>query len=114
MLVAHHKLPCTIVIDYNKLQSFGRTNEVLNLEPLRDKFEAFNLECQIVNGHDHLQIFDALNSSSDNPQVIVLNTIKAHPLKYAMNKLESHYYPPNAEQLTEGLKDIKNHYQVEL
>ena len=111
LLVAHHKLPCTIVIDYNKLQSFGRTNEVLNLEPLRDKFEAFNLECQIVNGHDHLEIFDALNSSNDNPQVIVLNTIKAHPLKYAMNKLESHYYPPSSDELTEGLKDIKEHYE---
>ena len=111
LFIAHHKLPCTIVIDYNKLQSFGRTNEVLNLEPLRDKFEAFNLECQIVNGHDHLEIFDALNSSSDNPQVIVLNTIKAHPLKYAMNKLESHYYPPSSDELTEGLKDIKEHYE---
>ncbi|HCK04371.1 MAG TPA: transketolase [Methylophilaceae bacterium] len=111
LFIAHHKLPCTVVIDYNKLQSFGRTNEVLNLEPLRDKFEAFNLECQVVNGHDHLEIFDALNSASDNPQVIILNTVKAHPLKYAMDSLESHYYPPSEDQLTEGLKDIKEHYE---
>jgi transketolase len=87
---------------------------VIELEPLGEKFKSFNLDCEVVNGHNHLEIFNALNSLSDYPKVIILNTIKAHPLKYAMNKLESHYYPPNAEQLTEGLKDIKNHYQVEL
>ncbi|MDA9344653.1 thiamine pyrophosphate-dependent enzyme [Gammaproteobacteria bacterium] len=111
LFIAHHKLPCTIVIDYNQLQSFGRTNEVLNLEPLSNKFEAFNLKCQVINGHDHLEIFNALSSPDDSPQVIVLNTIKGHPLKYAMNTLESHYYPPSSDQLTEGLKEIKEHYE---
>ena len=113
MFIAHHQLPCTIIVDYNKLQSFGRITEVIELDPLDKKFKSFNLDCEVVNGHNHLEIFNALNSLSDFPKVIILNTIKAHPVKYAMNKLESHYYPPNAEQLTEGLKNIKDHYQVE-
>ena len=111
LFIAHHQLPCTIVIDYNKLQSFGKTNEVLDLEPLSKKFEAFNLECIVVDGHNHSEIFEALSSPNNSPRVIILNTIKAHPLKYAMNTLESHYYPPTEDQLIEGLKDIQEHYE---
>ena len=44
-------------------------------------------------------------------RVIILDTVKAHPLKYAMNTLESHYYPPNEQQLLEGLNDIQEHYE---
>jgi transketolase len=111
LFIAHHRLPCTVIIDYNKLQSFGLTNEVLQLEPLKDKFQAFNLECLQIDGHDHQAIFNALDSSSNEPRVIILDTVKAHPLKYAMNTLESHYYPPNEQQLLEGLNDIQEHYE---
>jgi len=111
LFIAHHELPCTIVIDYNKLQSFGRVDEVLQLEPLKQKFEAFNLDCVQIDGHDHEAIYNALNSSSSNPKVIILDTQKAHPLKYAVNKLESHYYPPTAEQLIDGLNNITEHYE---
>ena len=99
------------MIDYNKLQSFGRVDEVLQLEPLKQKFEAFNLDCLQIDGHAHDAIYNALNSSSSNPRVIILDTQKAHPLKYAVNKLESHYYPPTAEQLIDGLNNINEHYE---
>lgn len=99
------------MIDYNKLQSFGRVDEVLQLEPLKQKFEAFNLDCVQIDGHDHEAIYNALNSFSSNPKVIILDTQKAHPLKYAVNKLESHYYPPTNEQLIDGLNNITEHYE---
>ena len=111
LFIAHHKLPCTVIIDYNKLQSFGRVDEVIELEPLTSKFEAFNLKCLKIDGHDHCKIFEALDFSDNNPRVIILDTIKAHPLKYAMDTLESHYYPPTNEQLIQGLNDIKEHYE---
>ena len=43
--------------------------------------------------------------------LVEIDTQKAHPLKYAVNKLESHYYPPTAEQLIDGLNNITEHYE---
>ena len=69
------------------------------------------MKCLKIDGHDHCKIFEALDFSDNNPRVIILDTIKAHPLKYAMDTLESHYYPPTNEQLIQGLNDIKEHYE---
>ncbi len=41
LFIAHHQLPCTIIVDYNKLQSFGRISEVIGLDPLDKKFKSF-------------------------------------------------------------------------
>lgn len=77
---AHHKLSnlCAI-IDYNKIQSFGNTNDVLRLEPLIDKLKAFNWNVISIDGHDHdelLRAFDVFKHQKDIPTVIIANTIK--------------------------------------
>jgi transketolase len=46
----------TLIIDYNKIQSFGITNEVINLEPLSEKFKSFNWEVFNVDGHNFKDI----------------------------------------------------------
>lgn len=59
---AHHKLSnlCAI-IDYNKIQSFGNTNDVLRLEPLIDKLKAFNWNVISIDGHDHDELLRAFD-----------------------------------------------------
>ena len=53
MIASKHKLEnFHIIIDYNKIQSYGKTNEVLDLEPLKEKLKAFGYNVSEVNGHD--------------------------------------------------------------
>ena len=57
-----HKLDnLFVIIDYNKLQGFGSTNKILNLEPLKSKFQSFNWNVDQVDGHNVKQIIKSLN-----------------------------------------------------
>ena len=57
MIASKHKLNnFHVIIDYNKIQSYGRTSEVLNLEPLREKLKSFGYAVKELNGHDVLQL----------------------------------------------------------
>ena len=58
----HHKLDnLFVIIDYNKLQGFGSTYKILNLEPLKSKFQSFNWNVDQVDGHNVKQIIKSLN-----------------------------------------------------
>ena len=62
LFASHHGLDNLIVIiDYNKLQAFGRTNEVLNLEPLKEKWQSFGWKVKEINGHNFSEIENALS-----------------------------------------------------
>jgi len=93
LLAAHHELDNLIVIvDYNKWQALGRTNEVLNIEPLGDKWKAFGWEVLEIDGHDYEQIENALNhESKKKPVIIIANTIKGKGISEMEDKLEWHY-----------------------
>ena len=61
MFAAHHRLDNLVAItDYNKMQIDGRTEEILNLEPLADKWRAFGWEVFEIDGHDWDDIYDAI------------------------------------------------------
>jgi transketolase len=54
LFAPHHKLDqLTLIVDYNKIQSFGRVEDILNLEPLADKLKSFNWDVSEMDGHDH-------------------------------------------------------------
>jgi len=97
----------TLIIDYNKLQGYGKTNEVINLEPLDKKFEAFNWEVIQINGHDFLEIQKALETKANKPKVIIAHTIKGKGVSYMENELIWHYKSPNKEQLEQALKELQ-------
>ena len=84
-----HKLNnLTLLIDYNKLQSYGRTKEILDLEPLTAKLKSFNFNTININGHSVKEIDKALkkaNSSKKNPTAIICHTIKGKGIKIAEN-----------------------------
>ena len=58
MMASKHKLNnFHIIIDYNKIQSYGKTKEVMDLEPLKGKLQNFGYKTEEVNGHDVNQLF---------------------------------------------------------
>ena len=108
MLVAHLKLKnLTAIIDYNKIQSFGRTNDVINQEPIIDKWKAFGWDVIEVNGHDFNELITAFNASQDKPKIIISHTVKGKGISFMEDKLEWHYKSPDQEQLEIALKEIE-------
>lgn len=108
---AHHKLSnLCVIIDYNKIQSFGSTNDVLRLEPLVDKLKAFNWNVISVDGHNHDELlcaFDAFHREEDKPTVIIAHTIKGKGVSFMENNLAWHYKSPNDEQYKQAMEEIE-------
>jgi transketolase len=94
MFAGHHKLDNLIAIcDYNKLQIDGFTDEVLTLEPLRDKWAAFNWHVLEMDGHDWDDIHDKIQQAravTGKPTMIIAHTIKAKGNAVCENRVESH------------------------
>ncbi len=110
LFAPHHQLDNLVaIIDYNKIQSFGTVKEVLDLEPLKAKFEAFRWSVKEIDGHDHQQITETLKQipfNSGCPSVIIAHTIKGKGVSFMENQLLWHYKSPNAEQLSQALAEI--------
>ncbi len=110
LFAGHHKLNNLIVIvDNNKLQGFGFTKDILNLEPFGEKWDSFNWDVKEINGHDFEKIITAIESISKNkPTVIIAHTIKGYqgPTKY-VGKVSSQYKPPTLEELNEVVERLR-------
>ena len=99
----------TLVVDANGIQSFGNTKDILDLEPLRAKFESFGWACFDVDGHSIPALYTSLSSSALNkPRAIIARTIKGKGVKSMENKLEWHYKSPSPENLQAFLDEVKN------
>ncbi len=100
LFAAHHKLKnIVVVIDYNKIQSFGRCEDVINLEPLSDKLKAFNWEVEQVDGHNSDEILKAIMTPADKPKVVIAHTTKGKGIEEFEDTIESHYKPINEQIL---------------
>lgn len=109
LFASHHKLNnLTIIIDYNKIQSFGKTNEVINLEPLIEKLNSLNLHVIEIDGHNVKEIYKALRVKSKNKtKIIIANTIKGYGVKFLENKLEWHYRSLSKSQLDKAIEILQ-------
>lgn len=110
LFAPHHELDNLIaIIDYNKIQSLGSVEEVLDLEPLCDKWRAFRWGVREVDGHHHGQVLEALTSvpfEAGRPSVIVAHTVKGKGVSFMEGELAWHYKAPDAEQLAVALAEI--------
>jgi len=90
-----HKLSnLTVLIDYNKQQSYGTTNEVLELEPLSDKWRSFGFATTEVDGHDVEALRAALSKTpfdTNKPSLIICHTIKGKGVRAAEGNLAWHH-----------------------
>jgi transketolase len=108
LFAAHHRLDnLTVIIDANGLQGFGRTEEVMNLEPLPQKWEAFGFRVSEIDGHDFAQIETAFQAQGDErPHCIVARTVKGKGVSFMENRLEWHYLPLSEAQYQQALDNI--------
>jgi len=107
MFAPHHNLAnLTMIVDYNKLQGYGKTNEVINLEPLNQKLQSFNWDVLEIDGHNYEEIEKALSQQTSKPKVIIAHTIKGKGVSYMENEFVWHYKSPNNEQLKQAMKEL--------
>jgi len=112
LFASQHKLKnLFVIIDNNNLQGFGKSKDVLNIEPLTDKWKSFNFDVVVAdNGNDFNSLdasFMALNDlNSNNPKCIIAKTIKGNGISYMENKLEWHYLPMTDDLYKQALSEI--------
>lgn len=108
MFAGHHKLSNLIAfVDYNKIQALGCTRDIIDLEPLGEKWKSFGWNVQEIDGHNFEQIFTALNSLSlEKPNVILLHTVKGKGVSFMENNLLWHYRAPDDKEYKLALKEL--------
>lgn len=110
MSASHYKLDnLTIIIDKNRLEIDGFVKDVMNIDPLSDKLEAFGFEVFEVDGHDFDSILDAYEktkSITDKPQAIIANTIKGKGVSFMEDEAGWHGKAPDDEQTKKALSEL--------
>jgi transketolase len=113
MVATHFGLDNLVaIVDCNKLQVEGPTSEVMNLEPLRSKWEAFGWSVQEIDGHDIPQITGALEEAKDSdfkpgkPRVIIAHTVKGKGVSFMENDWHWHAGHLTEEQYQLARKEL--------
>ena len=110
LFAGHHKLDNLIsIVDYNKIQSLGSVKEVLELDPLADKWRAFGWAVREIDGHDIAQIEQTLGAvpfGANRPSCIVAHTVKGKGVSFMENELLWHYRAPDEEELARALTEL--------
>jgi transketolase len=91
----------TALIDYNRWQATGRSDEILQLQPLDEKWRAFGWSVQVVDGHDPAALVEALVPADTGglPRAIVARTVKGRGVSFMEDDNNWHYRIPNADEV---------------
>lgn len=110
LLSAHLNLNnMCVLIDRNRLQSLGNTEETVRLEPLGDKWAAFGWDVRHINGHNHSEIRAALSTNwqkATRPLVVVCETTKGFGVSFMENSNLWHYRPPTGEDFDLAISEL--------
>lgn len=98
----------TVAVDYNKWQATGRSNEVLGLAPLADKWRAFGWCVSEIDGHDFGQIDTAIRTHAEDPRpkIVIANTVKGRGVSYMEDDNNWHYRIPTAEEVESAAVEL--------
>ena len=110
MLAAQYKLDnFTVIIDANGMQAMGKCTDIINIEPLADKWKDFNWDVvELKDGHNHRMLKDAFDKLSyGKPKVIIARTIKGKGVSFMENELLWHYRDPQGELYLQALKELE-------
>lgn len=112
LLAAREKLGNLICfIDRNYIQIDGNTEEIMPLDPLNKKYEAFNWHVQNIDGNNISEIYDAIQNAKqvkDMPSVIICKTIPGKGVKEFEYDFHWHGKAPNKEEAEMALKELRN------
>ena len=108
MFAAAQKLDnMTIIVDYNKWQATGRTQEVLEIEPLADKWGSFGWDVCEVDGHNIAALQGALKAQTKGkPKAIIAHTVKGKGVSFMEDDNNWHYRTPNSEELAAAMLQL--------
>ncbi len=113
LFAGHHKLNnLTVIIDYNKIQSLGHTKDILDLEPLGDKWKAFKWNVIEIDGHNMDEIYDSINTKSSMPTVIVAHTVKGKGVSFMEDTVLWHYRTPKGDELRDAKLEIEDNKKI--
>lgn len=111
LFAAHHGLSnLTVIVDLNGVQGIGYTRDVLNLEPVADKWRAFGFAVAVAeNGNDFGSLARAHEEllNSPGPRVLIARTIKGHHVSYMRDRVEWHYLPMSDEHYAQALAETQ-------
>ena len=105
----HHVDALTVILDYNKGQIDGPTNEIMNLEPVADKLRAFNWQVEEIDGHNYQQILAGLDRSRGvrgKPSFIIAHTVKGRGVSFMEHVIDWHGKTPTPAECEKALADI--------
>ncbi|MEK7174238.1 MAG: transketolase [Patescibacteria group bacterium] len=110
LFAGHHKLSnLKLIVDRNDLQDGVdglRVSDVLDLNPLDEKFRAFGWEVDIVDGHDPAALIPALKKETARPHAIIAKTVKGKGVSFMENRGEWHGKCPNADEYAIAIKEL--------
>jgi transketolase len=111
LFAPHHELDNLVaIVDYNKIQSFGSVEAVLDLSPLAEKWKAFRWVVREVDGHDHAQLLSVLGNTpveTGRPTCVIAHTIKGKGVSFMEGQLAWHYRSPDATELTKAFAELE-------
>jgi transketolase len=112
MAANHYKLDNLIaIIDRNELQISGRTEDVMSLEPIRQRWEAFGWDVSEVDGNnmeDVISLFESLSMCNSKPKLIIADTTKGNGISFMEKVTKWHHGVPSEEQLQEAVSEIND------
>ncbi|MCP3763706.1 transketolase [Domibacillus sp. A3M-37] len=103
------------IIDRNRLQITGSTEDVMSLEPLADKWRAFGWEVVDIDGNDMEQVVDALEQApktAGKPTLIMANTVKGKGISFAENTVGWHHHVPSDEEYKQAMDELSQQLEV--
>jgi len=111
MLGAKERLQnLTVIIDRNNIQIEGYTEDIMPLEPLKQKWESFNWHVQTIDGHNFEDIVNAVGQAQavfDKPSVIIANTIPGKGVSFMERNFKWHGKAPNKEEGEKAIEKLK-------
>lgn len=116
MFAAQYKLNnLTVIIDANGMQAMGKCSDVIDMEPMADKWRTFNWNViEVKDGHNHNELKQAfMISSKDRPKVIIARTVKGKGVSFMENNILWHYRDPQGELYEQALKEVEEAYNAE-
>jgi transketolase len=112
LFAGHHKLDnFVIIVDYNRMHALGPSKDTLDLDPVADKFIAFNWGVKTINGHSFRAINKALAGlpfAKHKPSVIVAETVKGKKVSFMENNLHWHYCCPDESERAFAWRELKS------
>jgi transketolase len=121
LFIAHRKLTNVVwVIDRNRIQAIGRTEDVMALEPLGDKLRAFGYHVVTADGHDFASLLTARQectrawATRGVPVAIIANTVKGNGISYMHDTVDCHYLPMNDAQYEQAVEELKRAHDLAL